>query len=254
MIKKYILGAFFSTALLFSSFAHAQNYPEPTGYINDFAEIIDTATEERLEKELIAYEQQTTNEIVVATVESLEGVTVEEYAVELFERWGVGKEGQDNGVLFLVSEGDRKVRIEVGYGLERDVTDAQSKRILESRVTPSFRNDDFTTGVDQGVQGIIETISGEGSVAEEQAVENEGSSLLSTLISGIFQFFGGAFQFVIFALIIYAITRRNGRGGPPIFFGGFGGPGGSSFGGGSSGGFGGFGGGGSGGGGSSSDF
>lgn len=232
----------------------AQNYPEPTGFVNDFADIIDAGTEERLEQELVVYEQQTTNEVAVATVESLEGVAIEEYAVELFERWGIGKEGQDNGVLFLISEGDRKVRIEVGYGLEGDLTDAQSKRILENQVAPSFRNDDFTTGVDQGVQGIIKAISEDGALTEGGLVEDENTSVFGALISGLFQFFGGAFQFIVIALIIYAITRRNGRGGPPIFFGGFGGPGGGSFGGGSSGGFGGFGGGGSGGGGSSSDF
>lgn len=247
MLKKILP---FFVLLCVPFFAQAQSYPQPRGFVNDYANIIEDSTERRLESQLADLEKKTTKEISVLTVESLEGVTVEEYAVEVFERWGVGKEGEDNGVLFLVARDDRKMRIEVGYGLEGDLTDAQSKRILDQDVKPFLSNDQFSEGIDAGVQKIAGVVAGdiENTVAEEDPVRN----FFGGLIFGFFDFFGGVFNFVIFVLVLYSIyrRRRGGKGGfPPIFFGGGG------FGGGSSGGgFGGFGGGGSGGGGSSSDF
>src|SRR2546430_4392626 len=94
------------------------HYPSPQGYVTDAAGVLDPSSKAQLESHLAEFERQTSNEIAVATVPSLEGETIETYAVELFKRWGVGKKGKDNGILLLVAPNDRKVRIEVGYGLE----------------------------------------------------------------------------------------------------------------------------------------
>ena len=121
--------------LLFASPVFAVEYPgSPEGYVNDYAEVISPSKEQELEDRLSGYESSSGNEIAVVTIDSLEGITVEEYAVELFEKWGIGKAEEDNGVLFLIAIDDREMRIEVGYGLEGDLTDAQTKLILENKI------------------------------------------------------------------------------------------------------------------------
>lgn len=236
---------------------HAQEYPNPGGYVNDYAEIINSETEGIIEQQLREYEKQTSNEVVVLTVASLEGESVEEYAVQVFEKWGIGKEEQDNGILFLVARDDRKMRIEVGYGLEGDVTDARSKRILENDVKPYLAEDNFTDGIYAGTQSIIDILSGDAEFLKQENPND--NSFAGGILSTFFNIFGSVAKFAFFALIVYAISRRGKGGGKwlPFIIGGLGG--GSGFGGGSGGGFGGFGGGGSGGGGSggggsSSDF
>src|ERR1700736_3703416 len=104
---------------LFAAFASAANYPRATGYVNDFAERLSPADRDALERKLRDYGRTTSIEVVVAIVPSLEGESVERYANGLFHAWGIGKRGKDNGVLFLWAPSERKLRIEVGSGLER---------------------------------------------------------------------------------------------------------------------------------------
>lgn len=136
------------------------NIPKPAGYVNDFAKMMTSGERSALEAKLRGYKEGTGNEITVVTIESLGGQTIEQYSIELAEKWGVGKKGQDNGVVLLVSKEDRKLRIEVGYGLEGVLTDAASKIIIEREIVPRFKQEKFADGINSGVDAIIAVIGG----------------------------------------------------------------------------------------------
>jgi uncharacterized protein len=134
---------------------------KPAGYVNDYAMILSEETRQGLEQELTLFAASTTNEITVVTVPDLGGVSIEEYAVKLFEAWKIGKEKQDNGVLLLVSLDDRKARIEVGYGLEGALPDITASDILNTKVLSEFKRGAYDLGVLQGVRAIMEVTLGE---------------------------------------------------------------------------------------------
>jgi len=148
--------------LLMPFVANAYTSPgQPRGFVNDFAGVISEQAEYELEAFLKDYESQTSNEISVVIIKELRDETIETYAVQLFSEWGIGKKGQDNGALFLVAVDDNKMRIETGYGLEGDLTDIESKRIVSTVVPPYFRSDDWDEGVRAAVVGMISAIGGE---------------------------------------------------------------------------------------------
>ncbi len=155
-----LLFAVVVAATLFSGLTSvfAQEFPKPVGFVNDFAGVIPDDTESQLETSLQQFEQEKTVEVAVVTVTSLEGDTIEGYAVRLFQEWGIGKKGEDNGVLLLVAVGERDVRIEVGYGMEPYITDGQAGRILDERVIPDLRQDNYAMGILRGIQGIEQAI------------------------------------------------------------------------------------------------
>lgn len=134
---------------------------KPAGAVNDFAGMLQVSERQALETKLDAFEKQTGNAIVVATIPNLGGDTVENYAVRLFEEWGIGQKGKDNGVLVLIARDDRRVRIEVGYGLEGSLTDAQSYWIIQGVITPAFRNGNYYAGLDGAADKIIAALGGE---------------------------------------------------------------------------------------------
>jgi uncharacterized protein len=134
--------------------------PQPTGYVNDFAGMLSQRTVDDINAELGAYEKKSGNEIAVATVKDLQGTTVEDFAVRLFEKWKIGKKGKDNGALLLIAKDERKVRIEVGYGLEPDLTDAQSYDIIHDVITPKLKASEYDQAVIMGVGAITTVISG----------------------------------------------------------------------------------------------
>lgn len=136
----------------------AQGYRAPAGYVNDFAGILSPATISQLEEQLTQLETETTAEVAVVTVPSLEGDTVEGYAAGLFEAWQIGKADKDNGVLFLIAPTERQVRIEVGYGLEPIITDGRAGRILDREVIPYFKNNDYDRGIINGASAIEDYI------------------------------------------------------------------------------------------------
>ncbi|MDP3975027.1 MAG: TPM domain-containing protein [Candidatus Jorgensenbacteria bacterium] len=133
----------------------------PRGAVNDFAGMFTLSEVEGLETKLVAYEQATGNAIVVATVPALGGDPVEDYAVALFEEWGIGKAKEDNGVLLLIARDDREVRIEVGYGLEPDLTDLESAAIIQNVIVPAFRNGAYFEGIRDAVSAMESAIGGE---------------------------------------------------------------------------------------------
>ena len=148
-------------ALLAFAALGAVDVPYLTGRVVDNAEILKPATRERIAAVSKAHEDKTTDQIVVLTVPTLDGESVEEYAVRVFAAWKLGQKGKDNGVLVLVAPQDRKMRIEVGYGLEGSLTDVAASRIIRNVMTPAFRANNFDGGVADGVAAIVAQLEGQ---------------------------------------------------------------------------------------------
>ncbi len=158
-MRRLLLVLLASVALLLgSSAAIAQSFPQPQGYVSDFANIIDPFDRDILESRLQVLADENGAEVAVVTIVSLDGDTIEDYAVRLFENWGIGQADADNGVLFITSLVDRMVRIEVGYGLEPVITDGRAGRILDNEVLPHFRDGDYSAGILAGATAIEELI------------------------------------------------------------------------------------------------
>lgn len=148
--------------LTFAFPARALDIPEPPQtYVTDGAGLLSAHSRQRLEEELRAFEERTTNQIVVATFPSLEGESLEDFSISLAEKWKVGDRDRDNGVIFLVFKEDRRMRLEVGYGLEGALPDALAGRILEEVVAPRFRSGDYDAGILQGVAAVLRAVEGE---------------------------------------------------------------------------------------------
>jgi uncharacterized protein len=130
-------------------------FPTLTGRVVDAAGLLTPDQRHALEAKLKAHEDKTSDQVVVATVPNLQGTTIEDYANRLFRAWKLGQAKTNNGVLLLVAPQERKVRIEVGYGLEGALTDAQSRTITASAITPRFKAGDWFGGLDAGVDGIL---------------------------------------------------------------------------------------------------
>ena len=238
----------------------AQTFPQLTGRVVDAANILPAEAEASLTGKLEHLEQQSGRQLVVATVPSLEGRTIEDYGYRLGRTWEIGQKGKDDGVVLLVAPNERRVRIETGYGARVFLTDALSSIIVREAITPRFKAGDYPRGIEAGVNELITQMTLPPAEAQkrlgraeaegrEAASRNDGVSIGPVLVWILI------FLFVLLPLLKRACgrkhRRRRGWGGPVILWGpGFGGGGG--WGGGGGGGFGGFGGGGgfSGGGGS----
>jgi len=214
----------------------------PDGYVNDYTNTLTQEQASALESKIAAFEQESTNEIGVVIIDSLQGDYIEHFAVKLFEEWGIGKERKDNGVLILVAMSDRQMRIEVGYGLEGSLTDVEANWIVQNVMVPNFKENRYYEGIDQSVDKIIEITKGEFKVPENEENRRSGPHFSIFLL-----------LFVVFIIIIIWKIRRVGKKG--LYVGTVGRSSSSSFGrssgGGSSSSSGGFGGGRSGGGGAS---
>ena len=136
----------------------ADDWPRPSGKVNDFAKLLKTPQREALEASLLALERETSAEIAVATVRDLAGRSVEDYANALFNEWGIGKNSQDNGVLILVAVGDRTMRIEVGYGLEGVLPDGLAGAIIRETFTPAFAEGRYADGIAAGTARVADIV------------------------------------------------------------------------------------------------
>jgi uncharacterized protein len=154
----FISAVFFSGILLTSAFTLPE---KPTGYVSDYANILSQATIQLLESDLQNFTASTSNEIAVVTVPDLGGDTVEHYATKLFELWKIGNAKNDNGILLLIARDDHKLRIEVGYGLEGALPDILARDIIDSKITPYFKQGDYDKGVIAGISAIKEATKGE---------------------------------------------------------------------------------------------
>jgi uncharacterized protein len=134
--------------------SYAQEFPDPVGYVNDFANVIDAETEAGLEDALRLVEDETTVQLAVVTVADLGGTDINDYAVRLFEDWGIGQRGEDNGILFITAIEEREVKFELGYGIEPFITDSRAGRILDDEVLPAFSEDNFALGIVNGAYAL----------------------------------------------------------------------------------------------------
>jgi uncharacterized protein len=141
--------------------AAAQTFPALTGRIVDDAQVLTPGMRAMLTTRLAALEAKTSDQVVVATVKSLHGRSVEDYANRLFREWRLGDRDKNNGVLFLIAPADHKVRIEVGYGLEGTLPDAVAKLIIEEELVARFRADQFDRGISAGVDAIVDVLTGD---------------------------------------------------------------------------------------------
>jgi uncharacterized protein len=146
--------------VLLACTARAADVPYLTGRVVDNAAILSPGARDRLTEISRAHEQKTSNQIVVLTVPALAGESIEDYAQQLFAAWKLGQKGKDNGVLLIVAPNDRRMRIEVGYGLEGELPDAEAARIIRDRMTPRFKANDFDGGLVDGVNAIVAKLEG----------------------------------------------------------------------------------------------
>jgi uncharacterized protein len=255
-IKSAIL--FVACFFVFSSFSHAQipEQPVPAYPVNDFAGLLSSEQVNTLNNKLVSFAEKSSNRIVVVIINDLGGYEPSEFAYKIGESWGVGSSKFDNGIVFLVKPKTEnsagKVFIATGYGLEGVIPDATAKRIIETEVIPHFKNGDYYSGIEAGLDVVMKLALGEISYDEWEGASDEGGGIIGVI-----------FVIVVIALLFlgFLLGGKGGKGsgstlsggGRPIIMGGFGGGsfgGGSSSGGGFSGGFrGGFGGGSFGGGG-----
>jgi uncharacterized protein len=236
--------------LLLAAPAAAQDFPKLTGRVVDGANIIPPADEAALTRKLEAVETASSRQLVVATVPNLQGYDIADYGYQLGRHWGIGQKGANNGILLLVAPTERRVTIQVGYGLEPIMTDALSHQIISQQILPRFKANDYPGGINAGADSIIEQLRAppeqaeQKALAAQQAQRQGGGSGGGSIFPLIF--WGIVFVFVILPMLRGGRRgRRHRRSGVWVWGPGLGGGGG--WGGGSSGGgFGGFGGGGGG--------
>ncbi|HLD36263.1 MAG TPA: TPM domain-containing protein [Planctomycetota bacterium] len=137
----------------------ALEVPASKGYVSDYAGLLTSAEAQTLDQKLRAYDQQTTNQVVVLIVKSLGGESIESFGIKVAGKWKPGQKGKDNGVIFIVAKEDRATRIEVGYGLEWVLTDAECALILNKIVTPRFKNGNYYEGVNEAIEAIFKSVS-----------------------------------------------------------------------------------------------
>lgn len=247
------------TLLLLGITGHAQQIDaiiknRPATLVNDYANVIPDDQQQQLERRLVAYDDSTSNQITIITVNTLDGRPIEETALAIYRAWGIGNKKTNNGVLILAAIEDKQIRIEVGYGLEGAIPDITANQIIRNDIGPNFRSGDYYQGFDQAAASLIKAAAGEYKAPAGYRKKSKGASgsVLGSLI------------LIAIIIIISSISRGGGGGGfmsrrgfhrtgGTVFWpgggGGWSGGGGGWSGGG--GGFGGFGGGSSGGGGAS---
>ncbi|MGO4670596.1 YgcG family protein [Bosea sp. 2YAB26] len=195
--------------LLWAGFALAAdpNFPALTGRIVDNANLLDAAARSRIEQKLQAHEAKTSDQVVVATVPSLQGYAVEDFSNRLFRHWQLGEKARNNGVLLLVAPNERKVRIEVGYGLEGALTDALSKVIITTAVAPKFKTGDFAGGIEGGVDAILSILAGDAEEWQRRATVRSDESSFGEDVAVILVMF---FIFIVVVSILRGLNQQGG--------------------------------------------
>jgi uncharacterized protein len=229
---------------------HAQELPEPVGFVNDFANVIDDASERKIGAIARKLQEVSGAEIAVVTVDNLEPYgTIEQYSIDLAEKWQVGEEDEDNGIIMLMSMEERRVRLEVGYGLEGAIPDSLAGRILEDSIIPSLREGNYGEGFLRGTEAVAGLIAEEygldmgdlqlsesdmytGGAPSGRRGDSDGMPIGLLIFLFIF-FFGGGRMFLPLLFLGSITGGRHYRGGfGSSGMGGFGGSGFSGFGGG----------------------
>lgn len=190
MIKKVFL------AFVFASFCFALSFPALSGRVVDEAGILSQQSKSQLESELAAFEKSSSTQIVVATIKSLDGEDIAQYGYQLGRAWGIGQKGLDNGAILLVAPNERKVRIEVGYGLEGALNDGVSSDIIRNIILPRFRAGDFNGGIKDGVAAMIKASEGEFKASKTDGGFETSELLVPALVVGfmLLNFISAAFS------------------------------------------------------------
>lgn len=215
-----IAAAVLCVLILFCGCESESGYPEATErfFVNDFADVIDSADEDLMYNSAVALNNATTSQVVVVTVEELGGMEPSQYALELGREWGIGTEEKDNGIVILLSTEERQIYIAVGYGLEGALPDSKTGRIIDYYGMEYLRNDDFSKGLAAIQSAIVnevyleygmETPEGYVSIDNISAVQISGEDAAETAVSWVIM--------VVIILILMFIFR--GRGGGFIWFG-----------------------------------
>jgi uncharacterized protein len=225
--------------------ALALTLPPLTGRVVDQANIISADARGSIETKLADLEAKSTIQLVVATVKSLEGQEIEPYANQLFRTWALGQKDKNNGVLLLVAPNERRVRIEVGYGLEGTLTDALSKIIITNAITPRFKDGDFSGGIARGVDDIITVLTTDSTGWEKrpavrldfQPTDKQINWLIVAVIIAILtgMIISPGFRWFVLNVLINIVLSSGSSSSSSSSGGGFSGGGGSSGGGGASG-------------------
>lgn len=178
-----------------------QAIPNLQARVTDLTGTLTASQREQLEQRLAQFEQRTTNQIAILMLPSTQPEAIEQYAIRVAEAWKVGKKGKDNGVLLIVAKNDRAVRIEVGYGLEGDITDLTSSRIIREIIVPHFKINDYFGGLDAALTAIITRLEGGSPEQAPQAGNNKGASA-----EGMLPFLVGAAFFM--SQLFRSVTNR----------------------------------------------
>ena len=190
-----------------AALAAEPTYPALTGRVVDGANLLAPDVRQRIEDKLKAHEDKTSDQVVVATVPSLQDVTIEDFANGLFRHWKLGQKAKNNGALLIVAPKERKVRIEVGYGLEGALTDALSKVIITTAIAPKFKTGDFAGGIEAGVDAILTILAGD---AEEWQRKAEVRSDESTPGEDIAVIIAMIFIFLFIVAFLRGLSRQGG--------------------------------------------
>ena len=187
---RILAGLCVALLLLVSPPATAQqSVPALTGRVMDLADVLRPETENFLETTLRLHEDSTSNQLAILTIQSLEGEAIEEFSLRTARSWQLGQAEKDNGVLLVVAVDDRRLRIEVGFGLEGALPDALAGRIIRNDITPHFRDGDYDAGVRAGVRSILSAIEGEYDGGPEGSSSSGGEDFFFYTFFGIFGLF-----------------------------------------------------------------
>src|ERR1700733_12696366 len=237
---KHLAAALLCAAVSFAAPAFAADasmppFPELSGPVVDQAGILDAGTRQQLTDKLSAYDQQSGNQLVVVTVQTLDGYPIEYWGYQLGRSWGIGQKDKNTGAILIVDVAEHKLRIEVGYGLEGMLTDALSEDIIRNTIAPKFKQGDFNGGVSAGVDAILQVLGGQVQEVQHQRHRDNSSTLFLILFLAfiLLRVIGAGF-----------LPRTGGWWWLWLLSSGFGGGRGGGWGGGSGGGGGGFSGGG----------
>jgi uncharacterized protein len=202
-----VIAQLIALCLAFAAFAADISFPALTGRVVDEAGALSAPATARLTAELAAHEQRSGQQVVVAIVKSLQGQAIEDYGYQLGRFWGIGQKGKNTGAILLVAPSERKVRIEVGYGLEGDLTDAASAVIINQVILPRFRQGDIQGGVVLGAEAMLRTLGDDlpapAAPMRQQRPQQGGRGSIGSII----------LTFVVFALFMWFARGRGGGGG-----------------------------------------
>lgn len=208
MAKKYIFWWWLAVPVIFfSQSAAAIDVPRLNARVNDYAGILSSSEESALESLLIDTENKTSSQVALLTIPSLEGEVLEDYSIKVAEKWELGQKKFDNGVLVLVAMAEKKIRIEVGYGLESILTDLKSNYIIRKMMVPEFKRDNYFAGIDNGLKAVTGLVNKEFEITPEelQQFQEEQGKTKGTHIPF------GLVIFIVF--IVISFLKGLGRGG-----------------------------------------